>query len=501
MDESGARVGCPAGEHVIVPIEVKELYTASPENRKSVTIIETIQADGREPPPPFIITPGQKIMDNWIRDELVGKERVACSPTGYTNNEIALEYLDHLIKHTRAGPTKPWKILLLDGHESHHTNDFKLMAAENHIKLFYFPSHLTHVLQPLDVGIFRPWKHYHNLAIQAALRSLDFEYTITSFFRDLTSIRQQTMKYHTIVNSFRDSGIWPPSAKAGLKKMRSYQKKKRTIDEVEQDDLELPALPPTRPPEIWNTAATVRALGDRDPTQFSEPSVQVFHITMKSVDIQLQKAHLTTIEHLALQEKVRNDGKRKITSRRSIHKGGPSATIDELREQKKARDEKEAREKLRKAKKKLSQAINRAKKDLTTQGIQARKDEKARLQRLKDYAEIDQMPDLTDLVRIREPDKEPTTYEKIKTTEEFYPELVQQIRELEAQVGRDQGQDQGDGDKDDVIIRLEASQQKEEVLDYMDSSPPPPNYVDSSDVESNAGSLDSIQRNADFVQF
>jgi hypothetical protein len=138
---------------------------------------------------------------------------------------------------------------------------------------------------------------------------------------------------------------------------------------------------------------------------------------------------------------------------------------------------------------------------LTTQGIQARKDEKARLQRLKDYAEIDQMPDLTDLVRIREPDKEPTTYEKIKTTEEFYPELVQQIRELEAQVGRDQGQDQGDGDEDDVIIRLEASQQKEEVLDYMDSSPPPPNYVDSSDVESNAGSLDSIQRNADFVQF
>jgi hypothetical protein len=120
------------------------------------------------------------------------------------------------------------------------------------------------------------------------------------------------MKYHTIVNSFRDSGIWPPSAKARLKKMRSYQKKKRTIDEVEQDDLELLALPLTRPPEIWNTAATVRALGDRDPTQFSEPSVQVFHITMKSVDIQLQKAHLTTIEHLALQEKVRNEGNERL---------------------------------------------------------------------------------------------------------------------------------------------------------------------------------------------
>jgi hypothetical protein len=80
----------------------------------------------------------------------------------------------------------------------------------------------------------------------------------------------------------------------------------------------------------------------------------MFHITLKSVDIQLQKAHLTTIEHLALQEKVRDEGKRKVTSRRSIHKGGPSATIDELRARKKARDGKEAGEKLRKAKEKLS---------------------------------------------------------------------------------------------------------------------------------------------------
>jgi hypothetical protein len=45
--------------------------------------------------------------------------------------------------------------------------------------------------------------------------------------------------------------MWPPSAKAGIKKMRSYGKKKRSIDEAEEDDtLELPRLPPTRPSEI-----------------------------------------------------------------------------------------------------------------------------------------------------------------------------------------------------------------------------------------------------------
>jgi hypothetical protein len=56
MDESRARVRCPGGEAVIVPVKVKELYIASPENRKSIIVIETIITDRREPLPPFIIT-------------------------------------------------------------------------------------------------------------------------------------------------------------------------------------------------------------------------------------------------------------------------------------------------------------------------------------------------------------------------------------------------------------------------------------------------------------
>jgi hypothetical protein len=90
IDESGARVRCPRGEHVIIPAKVKELYTASPENRKSVTVIETIIANGREPLPPFVIAPRKQIMDNWINEKLIGKERIVATPTGYTNNEIAL---------------------------------------------------------------------------------------------------------------------------------------------------------------------------------------------------------------------------------------------------------------------------------------------------------------------------------------------------------------------------------------------------------------------------
>ena len=222
MDESGVRVGCPNGETVIVPTEIKELSTASPENRKSITIIETICADGSPPLPPVVICPGEKIMEDWVQNNVTGAEVIAVSQTGYTNESIAVSWLDHFIKHVDAGPEAHWRILLLDGHTTHHKDNFILKCHENHIVQFVFPSHLTHVLQPLDVGVFRSWKHYHNKAIHNALHGLDMEYTISSFYCDLSSIRKQTFQSHTIENSFKDAGMFPVAYQVALKKMRYY---------------------------------------------------------------------------------------------------------------------------------------------------------------------------------------------------------------------------------------------------------------------------------------
>jgi len=106
IDESGARIACPRSEEVVVPIACKELYTPSPKNRQSLTIIETVYADRRPPLPPFIICPGQQIQENWIHDNLKGQETITTSLTGYTNNDVIIEYLDHLIELSSAGPRK-----------------------------------------------------------------------------------------------------------------------------------------------------------------------------------------------------------------------------------------------------------------------------------------------------------------------------------------------------------------------------------------------------------
>ena len=48
-------MGCISGEEVIVPRSSTIIYTASPENRRSISIIEIISAVGKTIPPVLII--------------------------------------------------------------------------------------------------------------------------------------------------------------------------------------------------------------------------------------------------------------------------------------------------------------------------------------------------------------------------------------------------------------------------------------------------------------
>jgi hypothetical protein len=53
-------LGCLKGVDVIVPLEVRELFSLSPETRKSVTISATIGVMNWRRIPPVIIIPGSQ---------------------------------------------------------------------------------------------------------------------------------------------------------------------------------------------------------------------------------------------------------------------------------------------------------------------------------------------------------------------------------------------------------------------------------------------------------
>ena len=77
------------------------------------------------------------------------------------------------------------------------------------------------------------------------MRNLDFEYIISSFFRDLNGIREQTFKEFIIKNAFCDLGMWPVSFKAAKKKMRQYSAKRKLTENNKVKNPTLPQIPRT----------------------------------------------------------------------------------------------------------------------------------------------------------------------------------------------------------------------------------------------------------------
>ena len=90
FDEAGLRIGCMRGQEILVPMEIKQFYAVSPENRRSATIIETINAAGDYPPPPMVIIQGHDIMAIWFSDDLPQGTHIVPSDSGFTSDKIAV---------------------------------------------------------------------------------------------------------------------------------------------------------------------------------------------------------------------------------------------------------------------------------------------------------------------------------------------------------------------------------------------------------------------------
>jgi hypothetical protein len=81
---------------------------------------------------------------------------ITISDNGWTDNKLFLEWLERCFEpETRKlhGDSE-YRMLIVDGHASHISTDAIRFCIKHKIVLFNLPAHSTHLLQPLDVGIF-----------------------------------------------------------------------------------------------------------------------------------------------------------------------------------------------------------------------------------------------------------------------------------------------------------------------------------------------------------
>jgi hypothetical protein len=133
IDEKGCRLVYPAGQDIVVLVDIEEIYIGIPENRLSVTVIETIRADSAPITPLVVILPARKTMEHWFYKNMTRYELIQLSDSGYTNKDINIAWLRHFIAFNNCGPNEPWYLLVLDGASSHHNQDFIEVAKINHM--------------------------------------------------------------------------------------------------------------------------------------------------------------------------------------------------------------------------------------------------------------------------------------------------------------------------------------------------------------------------------
>lgn len=105
---------------------------------------------------PLVIFKGEKISSEWILPANLHQHwRFSCSMKDWTSNTHGLEWLRRCFEPiTREKANGELRVLILDGHESHVTGNFIAHCMDNNILLLRLSPHTSHLLQPLDIGLF-----------------------------------------------------------------------------------------------------------------------------------------------------------------------------------------------------------------------------------------------------------------------------------------------------------------------------------------------------------
>jgi len=206
----GTSIGTCQGVHVVVDKELNSVYTAQPGRQEWVTVIECISATGQKIPP-YVIFKGEHLMTHWTSTSPPPGWMFAVNHNGWTNNLHGLKWLYHFDQHTKLSLDTPdeYRLLLCDGHDSHISAAFVGYCLQNRIALVLLPPHSSHILQPLDVGVFSPLKKALALRQSRLFRSGVRRIQKAEWLDHFIEARESSVSEANILSGWRGSGLFP----------------------------------------------------------------------------------------------------------------------------------------------------------------------------------------------------------------------------------------------------------------------------------------------------
>ncbi|KAJ3446991.1 nnp-1 protein putative nuclear protein 1 nop52 [Anaeramoeba flamelloides] len=207
MDETSLQLSKSETYSVISPEIKKKSYRAKLPTKRHMSAVCTISAWGNCLKTLYLLP--QKSLNKKVFEKTnLSNYAYAISPRGFITKVLFYEWVRcvfipgvEAIREFNKLPKDEWALLVLDGHNSRANLAAIHLLQKHYIDCVVIPSHSSHLLQPLDVGIFKYFKDELRRQ-QRKKKRKKFFLLVDHCFNYATS----TMR---CVDAFEDAGIYP----------------------------------------------------------------------------------------------------------------------------------------------------------------------------------------------------------------------------------------------------------------------------------------------------
>ncbi|RHY84790.1 hypothetical protein DYB35_010146 [Aphanomyces astaci] len=210
----------------------KNVWKGKEKSSYHLTIVAAVAADGTPVPPAFIL-PGKSCATTVLDTCPVADAMITSSPKAFMNADLFDGWLECFgewkLRQRAARPA----VLVLDNCSSHLSVNSLPICEAYGICLVRLPANATHLLQPLDVALFRTFKRKISCGVTQCLQAMD-SMTLPrdaaikiagEAFNTVFPAMDDPKKVNTAVaNGFRTCGIWPLSLPRMLCRLKAAKK-------------------------------------------------------------------------------------------------------------------------------------------------------------------------------------------------------------------------------------------------------------------------------------
>ena len=136
----------------------------SAERGRTITLICSMNAEAGSFIPPAFAFPRKKTCAMTFLAVHPPPDSVGfAQKSAWMTQELFAHYLEYFVKHTRPSQNSP-VLMILDNHVSHLSIAAVEYCRQQGVIMLTMPPHSSHMIQPLDVTFFGPFKTYYSQA-------------------------------------------------------------------------------------------------------------------------------------------------------------------------------------------------------------------------------------------------------------------------------------------------------------------------------------------------